>query len=154
MIADDIRSIQPGFYQIRDEVPWNLLAMVNPYIFYYWTQGYPQKNWSDDYKVYCTQLLFCVLMVVLGLLLFVLVIWLDSRKFQEVQGRAQDNRKKVERPTAEFGANRLFLDAAPVVAKEDIDSKASTYSENNGMLVVENLQPQIQVSKLGKNFGT
>jgi len=91
MLADSIMAItRADFFDVTpNESPVKYIAMVDPFIFYYWCQGFPSKNdmsnKGDELKM-PLQLGFCFVQIVLGVTFFVLCLYLDQRNFRKIQG--------------------------------------------------------------------
>eukprot|EP00347_Sterkiella_histriomuscorum_P008930 403343198 len=89
LIADAISSITKAqFYHYEDDLrPYKFLAMIDPFVFYYWAQGFAVENnmpEKGDHLMMSLQLSFCFIQIFIGLLLLSFVIFLDVRILKRV----------------------------------------------------------------------
>lgn len=112
MIADAFISIsQATFYKYNGGSTAKFTAMIDPFLFYYWTQGFPVANTfpaPGDSLLGGIQLGLCGAQVVLGLLIFAFVIWLDLRRLgQSQQIDSQESRlRSLRQDKSHTGSNR------------------------------------------------
>ena len=89
LIADTFSSVlEDDFYLVHSDQLWKLAIMLNPFMFNYWTLGYPSKDkhpQEQDFNFNC-QIIFCGVQFVIAMFLLWFVMLLDRIRFRRVQG--------------------------------------------------------------------
>ncbi|CDW86996.1 abc transporter family protein [Stylonychia lemnae] len=90
MMADAISSVtQTKFYEYEaNEYDLKYILMIDPFVFYYWAQGFPVTNnliKEGDHTKILLQFGFCFIQVVFGIILLMVVMYLDIKKMKTIQ---------------------------------------------------------------------
>ncbi len=150
MVADAMIAItEQDFYEnTKDSSKSKYIAMIDPFLFYYWTQGspatkYEQENEFVAYDLIVAQLCFCLIQSIFGLAIFSLVVIIDNKRFKSNQ--SFDNKSSLTE----------YINNSKAIKKYDLDcggeygcGGSASMIESNDQVFVKDLSKLYKMGKL------